>query len=47
MKKEYVNSQITVVVFQTEDVIRTSGGEYATNGTYSEGGDWSGFSQGA
>ena len=24
MKKEYVNSQITVVVFQTEDVIRTS-----------------------
>ena len=47
MKSIYNAPAMDIHLFAVEDVVRTSGGEYATNGIYSNDGEWSGFNVGA
>lgn len=44
MKSVYITPSLKIHTFVEEDIITMSGGEFTTNGIYSDDGMWSGFS---
>jgi hypothetical protein len=44
MRSVYITPSLKICTFVKEDIITMSGGEFTTNGIYSEDGQWSVFS---